>query len=495
MTDQPRFESSAALENDNVRVSPVHHSLLLAEPKRIHLVGAGGAGMNAIGLVLAEMGHHVSGSDLRPGPGTTRLAALGARVSIGHDAANLGQAQLVAHSSAVPPGNVELAAARRSGIPVLSRAQLLRAICALKQTIAVAGTHGKTTTSSMLALCLVAAEEHPSFLIGGEVNEIGSGAVWDTDGDWFVVEADESDGTFLELGAQGALVTNIEADHLDHYGTFDALVESFDRFVDSTSGPRVVCADDVRSAELARRIGDCATYGMAADARYRITAATSSRTGSSFELAVGGTSVGRFELPLPGLHNVTNAAGALAAALELGAAASPMIEALGRFGGVARRFERRGEHRGVTYIDDYAHLPSEVAAAIAAAATGGWNRIVAVFQPHRYTRTASLWQDFADAFMGADHLVLTDIYPAGELPLPGVSAELVLGALLDAHPRASVAYLPGRADLRAYLGTLLRHGDLCLTMGAGDLTTLPDELMNPTGVVHSGSVPARDVGD
>lgn len=450
----------------------------LGEPRRIHLVGAGGSGMNAIGLVLAEMGHALSGSDLRPGPGMTRLAAQGARIAIGHDPANVGDAEIVAHSSAVPPRNPELAEARERGIPVLSRAELLSLICRRKRTLAVGGTHGKTTTSSMLSLCLVAAGEHPSFLVGGELNEIGSGAVWDTAGEWFVVEADESDGTFLELGADAVLITNVEPDHLEHYGNFDALVGAFEQFCADAAGPRVLCADDRETAALARRVSGCVTYGISPDADYRIVDARSGRAGAGFELIRGNTSIGRCELPLPGLHNVANAAGALTAALELGAAAEPMIEALGRFAGVARRFERRGERDGISFIDDYAHLPTEVAAAIAAARSGGWHRIVAVFQPHRYSRIASLWQDFGDAFAGADQLVLTDIYPAGEVPRPGVSTELVLGAVLDAHPYASVAYLPGRAELRSYLRGNLRSGDVCLTLGAGDLTTLADELLH-----------------
>ena len=460
---------------------PATRKVLLADRRRIHLVGAGGAGMNAIGVVLAEMGHEISGSDLRGGPGMTRLAAHGARVEIGHDAANLGEAELVAHSSAVHASNVELAAARARGLQVLSRAEMLGSICDRKRTFAVAGTHGKTTTSSMLALCLVAAGEQPSFLIGGEVNEIGSGAVWDPSGEWFVVEADESDGTFLELGAQGALVTSIEADHLDHYGSFPALTAAFERFLSSATGPRVVCADDPVASEASERVGGTMTYGSSPHAHYRVVNALSSRSGARFELLGGGTAIGSCELPLPGMHNILNAAGALAAALEMGAAAEPMLEALGRFGGVARRFERRGESAGVAYIDDYAHLPSAVAAAVATAAGGGWKRIIAVFQPHRYTRTAALWQDFAHSFGVADHIVLTDIYAAGEVPQPGISAELIAQAVLDAHPEASVEYSPGRAELRAHLRGLLRPGDLCLTLGAGDLTTLPDELMFPAG--------------
>ncbi len=448
----------------------------LSEPRRIHLVGADGAGMNAIGLVLAEMGHNLSGSDLRSGPGLRRLAAHGVRVAVGHDPTNVGDADIVAHSTAVPQTNAELVEARNRAIPVLSRAELLSGICSRKRTLAVGGTHGKTTTASMLSLCLVAAGQRPSFLVGGEMNEIGSGAVWDTAGEWFVVEADESDGTFVELGADAVLVTSAEPDHIEHYGSFESLLNAFSQFCFDAAGPRVLCADDRETAALAARLGSCVTYGTSPQADYRIVGAHCGRSGARFELLVGDVSIGVCEMPLPGMHNVINAAGALAAALELGAAAEPMIEALERFGGVARRFERRGECDGISFIDDYAHLPTEVAAAIAAARSGGWRRVVVVFQPHRYSRVATLWQDFADAFADADLLVLTDIYSAGEVPRPGISTELVLGAVLDAHPYASVAYLPARAELRSYLRRNLRPGDLCLTLGAGDLTTLADEL-------------------
>jgi UDP-N-acetylmuramate--alanine ligase len=449
----------------------------LSTPQRIHLVGAGGAGMNAIGVVLAEMGHRVSGSDIKESSGVTRLRSLGADVHIGHDASNVGRVDYVARSTAVPDSNPEVEWARAQGIPVLRRAEILAAICRRKRTVAVAGTHGKTTTTSMLSLALVAGELHPSFIIGGDLNEIGSGSVWDDDGDLFVVEADESDGTFLELGAEAVVVTNVEADHLDHYGSLEAIEGAFERFTSAASGPKIVCLDDPGAARLASRVPGCVTYGTDESADYRLTDVAVERYGVSFTVVARGRVLGTCELPVPGMHNALNAVGALAAAVELGADPAEVIGALGRFAGVARRFEYRGERNGVVYVDDYAHLPTEVRAAIAAARGGEWGRVVAVFQPHRYSRTAELWQDFADAFVDADLVVLTGVYPAGEAPQPGITGELVLRAVLDAHPWASVAYLPSREELGAYLRSCLRSGDLCLTLGAGDLTSLPDELL------------------
>jgi UDP-N-acetylmuramate--alanine ligase len=462
----------------------------LANMQAIHLVGAGGSGMNAIGVVLAEMGHRVSGSDLKDSSGIARLRALGADISIGHDSGNLPAVDILARSTAVPDTNPEVERAAAASIPVLRRADILSAICGQKRTIAVAGTHGKTTTSSMLSLALVGAEFHPSFIIGGDLNEIGSGAVWDRDGELFVVEADESDGTFLELGAEAVVITNIEADHLDYYGTYAAIEDAFERFATAAPGPRVLCADDEGAAWLAAKLAatpeGCTTYGTSPDADYRIVDVVSERYGATFTIEANGLQL-RCELPVPGLHNVLNATAAFATAVELGADPQLALEALQRFAGVARRFEFRGERDGVVFVDDYAHLPTEVAAAVGAARSGDWGRVVAVFQPHRYSRTAELWQDFADAFVDADHVVLTDVYAAGEAPRPGITGELLLRSVLDAHPWASVAYLPGRAELRDYLGARLQAGDLCLTLGAGDLTSLPDELLQSEATGDTGS--------
>ncbi|MEQ8841283.1 MAG: UDP-N-acetylmuramate--L-alanine ligase [Acidimicrobiales bacterium] len=444
----------------------------LSSPRRIHVVGAGGAGMGAIASVLHRMGHRVTGTDLKDGPVAERLRADGIEIAIGHDADHVGDAEMVAISTAIPDHNPEVRAARERGLEVLRRADILPAISAERRTIAVAGTHGKTTTSSMLALVLVEAELRPSFIIGGDVNEIGSGAVWD-DGEWFVIEADESDRTFLSLGAEIAVVTNVEPDHLETYGNDPAvLAAAFEEFAGAARAA-VLCADDAGSAALAATVGGV-TYGTSESADYRMTDVERHRSSIAFTLRHEGVELGRINLPTPGLHNARNAAAAAVTGLQLGAPMDAAIRALGRFGGVARRFEFRGEADGVVFVDDYAHLPTEVAAAVEAARDGDWDRVVCVFQPHRYSRTAALWQDFADSFAAADLLVLTDVYPAGETPRPGVTGKLLVDAVLDAHPWANVAYMPRLDDVQDWLADRLRPGDLCLTLGAGDLTSIPD---------------------
>jgi UDP-N-acetylmuramate--alanine ligase len=461
---------------------PTDLVLDLTQPHALHVVGVGGAGMSAIATVLARMGHTVSGSDLRESRALERLGLLDVTTHIGHAAENLPDTlDAVVISTAIPESNPEVVAARERGIPVLRRADALRAIVATRTTVAVAGSHGKTTTSSMLALILRAAGWHPSFLIGGDVNEVGTNAVFDS-GDWLVVEADESDGTFLELEPHDAVVTSVLPDHLDHYGDFEGLVDAFETFVARIPGVCAVCADDDVAAAIAARtaaVGSIVTYGFADSADYRMHDYEGGRGGTQFTLSCRGEALGVVQLPVPGRHNAVNAAGAAAIALELGAPFDAVTRALGGFAGVARRFQFRGERDGVTYVDDYAHLPSDVDAMIRAAREGGWERVVAVFQPHRYTRTAALWRDFADAFSGADALVLTDVYAAGEQPQPGVSGRLVLRAVLDAHPGQAVTYLPRRADLVAHVPGLARPGDVVLTLGAGDLTTAPDEWLAP----------------
>lgn len=448
----------------------------LESRRRIHVVGVGGAGMRAIASVLNAMGHEVSGTDLKDSPGLDRLAAEGIAVSVGHHADAVADVHLVTRSTAVPDTNPEIEAARAAGLPVVSRAEILTAITKVRPTVAVAGTHGKTTTSSMLAVIMREALLAPSFIIGGELNEIGSGAVWDDDDGWFVVEADESDGTFLELASAAAIVTSVEPDHLGHYGGEDELVASFERFVDAIDGPVVVCADDDGAAALAGR-AHVVTYGTAAGADWRIVDYRSTRTGASYRLIDPDGAGHDFSLATPGLHNVRNAVAATVMADRLGADLAAAQRALGRFGGVARRFQVRGERDGVTYIDDYAHLPSEVEAALEAAGAGDWDRIVCVFQPHRYTRTADLWQDFASSFDAADKLVVTGIYAAGEPAIPGVTAALLVDAVTGADPDADVQLIEHRDDLLVYLRATLTPGDLCLTLGAGDLTTVPDDLL------------------
>ena len=442
---------------------------------RIHVVGVGGVGMSAVATALVAMGQQVSGSDLKASAELVRLDSLGVETSVGHHPGRVADVDFVAVSTAIPPTNIEVVEARRLGIPVLSRAEVLSAIAATRKTVAVAGTHGKTTTSSMLALVLVEAGMHPSFIIGGDINEVGSGAAWGT-GEWLVVEADESDGTFLSLTPEVALVTNVEPDHLDYYGSLAAMEDAFSRFL-SSGGATIVCADDPIANRMGRQVG-AVTYGTAESADYRMVDFVGARSSSQFSVVHHGTSLGEFSLVVPARHNARNACGALVGGLLLGAPSDAARRALRRYGGVARRFEFRGERDGITYVDDYAHLPGEVRAALAAASDGGWDRIVAVFQPHRYSRTAALWPDFADSFVDADVLVVTDVYGAGEAPRPGVSGRLILDAVQASHPESQATYLPGHHEVVAYLRATLQPGDLCLSLGAGDLTVLPDELLS-----------------
>ena len=450
-------------------------TLDLSSPRTIHLVGAGGAGMGAIANVLHRMGHTVTGSDLKDGPVVERLRVEGMDIRVGHDAANVGDADLVAISTAIPEHNPEVRAARERDIPVLRRRDILPAISAERRTIVVAGTHGKTTTSSMLAMAMVEADLDPSFIIGGDVNEIGSGAVW-ADGDWFVIEGDESDRTFLSLGAEIAIITNVEPDHLETYDDDpEQLMAAFVEFAGAASTP-IYCADDA-GAMAVHAVVPGLTYGTDERATYRMTDVERGRASVTFTLEHEGVDLVRVALPTPGMHNARNAAGALVATIAAGGDPTAAAKALARFGGVARRFEFRGEVDGITFVDDYAHLPTEVEAALAAAADGGWDRVVCVFQPHRFSRTAALWRDFAPAFDRADVVVVTDIYSSGETPRPGITGKLIVDAVLEANPWSSVAWLPRLDDTAAWLTAKLRPGDLCLTLGAGDLTGVPDQVI------------------
>jgi UDP-N-acetylmuramate--alanine ligase len=328
-----------------------------------HIVGIGGPGMSAIAVVLADMGHTVSGSDVVESPAVERLRGLGIAVAIGHRAENIpADADFVAISTAVAADNLEVAVAREQGVPVVRRDSLLPAIAATRRTVAVAGTHGKTTTSSMLAVILRDSHLHPSFLIGGEVVQLATNAAWDV-GDWFVLEADESDGSGFAVPHEALIVTNIEPDHLEFHGTVENLHDVFEEFIASTTGPCLVCADDPVASRLGRSHG-ARTYGLAADADIRMVDLEGTRAGSSFGVVMDSVPTGTIELPIAGAHNAVNACAALAMALELGVSFVDAATALAGFGGVGRRFEQRGEAGGITFIDDYAHLPTEIAAAL-----------------------------------------------------------------------------------------------------------------------------------
>jgi len=450
-------------------------TLDLSAPRRIHIVGIGGAGMSAIAVVLRAMGHTVSGSDLKESPVAVRLRSQGIAVAIGHRADNVGVVDAVTFSPAVALTNPEIVAAEESGACVVARSGMLAAICATRRCLAVAGTKGKTTTASMLSLILIEAGLRPSFLIGADVNEVGTNAVWDS-GEWLVVEADESFGTFQELRPEWAILTNVASDHLDHYGTFPQLQAAFDAFVSQASAGSVVSADDVEASAIGRA-HDARSVGTTTGATFTMTDIALSRSSASFSLGGPDGPLGTLTLGVPGLHNARNAALAVASALQVGVSFGAAAAALARFTGVTRRFEFRGEANGVTFVDDYAHLPFAVQAALATARSGGWSRVVAVFQPHRYSRTAELAEQFGTAFSDADALVVTDVYGAGEAPVPGVSGLLIADAVRAQDRRLPVVYAPTWEELHQVVGSMLRPGDLCLTLGAGDLTTLPDELL------------------
>ncbi len=455
----------------------------LAIPHRLHVVGVGGPGMSAVAIALAEMGHRVSGSDLRDHPVLERVRAAEVDVHIGHDRALVHGVDAVTASTAIPDRNIELDEARRTGVRVLTRAGMLSSICAQADSIAVAGTHGKTTTTSMLMLVLAGAGLRPSFIVGGDVTDVGTGAQW-TSGRWLVVEADESDGTHLELPLHATMLTNVEIDHLDHYGSYDAIIDSFDRYLAQVRGPKVLCGDDDVCVALAARHG-AMTYGLSEGCDVRAVDIVATTGAFTFTVERRGPTgshelVGNITLPLRGLHNVTNATGVVAMALELGVAFGDIASALSRFGGVARRFDVRGTDRNATFVDDYAHLPTEIDAVLAAArgSGDGWKRVIGVFQPNRYNRIAEMWHEYADAFTNADLVVLTDIYPSGTVPIPGVTGKLIVNAVAEAHPELRVVWLPRRDDLVTFLSTEVRAGDVCISMGCGDIATLPGEVLD-----------------
>ena len=448
----------------------------LAQRRSIHVLGVGGPGMSAIASALVGMGHSVSGSDIVESAVLERLRSEGIVVTVGHSPGNIGvDVEFLAVSTAIPENNLEIVAARARSLPVVRRSALLPAIAAERRTVAVTGTHGKTTTSSMLALILLAAGLDPSFLIGGEISQLGTNAKW-SDGEWFVLEADESDGSGFSIDHEALIVTNIEADHLEFHGSFENLYRAFERFIASTSGPVVLCADDPNTARIARGT-NAITYGLSDEATVRIVGLEGSRSGVDFTVVVGEEELGRVHVPVPGTHNALNACAAIALALQLGVSFDDCAAALAMFGGVGRRFEPKGDANGIVFIDDYAHLPTEIAAAISAGRDGDWERLVVVFQPHRYSRTQTLWQDYANAFEDADLLVLTGIYAAGEEPRAGVTGQLIVDAVTTAHPEKDVQYVAERESLAAVLASELRSGDLCLTLGAGDITVLADEIL------------------
>ncbi len=440
----------------------------------VHFIGLGGAGMSAVARVLLARSVPVSGSDAADSRTLQALAALGARVHVGHDAANVGSADTVVVSSAIRPTNPELVEATARGLSILHRSEALAAAMDGREVVAVAGTHGKTTTTAMITVMLQAAGQAPSFAIGGDVAALGVNAAW-ADGNVFVAEADESDGSFLNYSPRIAVVTNVEADHLDHYGSAEAVYQSFDRFaalLPDDDGVLVACRDDDGAAALAGRVSSVRrvrTYGYddGADVRISETRAVGSTSNSILSFTVDGLdSQQELQLAVPGRHNVLNAAAAFSVGLELGIDPAAAAAGLATFSGAARRFEAKGEARGVRVFDDYAHHPTEVAAAMAAARTvAAGNRVHVLFQPHLFSRTLEFSSEFAAALSLADSVRVLDIYAAREDPMPGVTSELITEKL--AVPGG---YAPDAAQALQELARNARSGDIILTVGAGDVT-------------------------
>ncbi len=444
-----------------------------------HFIGAGGAGMSGIALVLHERGVAVTGSDLKESRYSKALAEAGVPIRIGHAAENLGDPEVVVVSSAIPEKNPELALARERGLDVWPRARMLAHLAGERKTVAVAGTHGKTSTSSMIATMLSALDLDPTFLIGGEVDGANTNAR-NGAGDHFVVEADESDGSFVFLDPFISVVTNVEADHLDHYSSLAEIEETFKSFMARTAseGALVVSADDDRLCELATGIDRrTVTYGCAENSDVRFEDVRRQGLGSAFTVVFRDGRRISASTAVPGLHMVSNATAALAVASTLGIDPQKAADALATFTGVRRRFDLVGEVDGVTVVDDYAHHPTELAATLGAASGLGHRRVWALFQPHRYSRTQAFTAEFGKAFGAADRVVLMDVYSAGEAPIPGVSGKSILDAVLDARPRSRCAYLPHRGDVVPYLAERVSAGDLVMTMGAGDVTAIGPELV------------------
>jgi len=446
-------------------------------PEPVHFIGIGGAGMSGIATVLARLGVRVTGSDLKVSRYTRHLTEAGVPVVIGHREENVADAALVVISSAIPESNPELRAAHERGLPVLQRAEMLARLMAMRRGIAVAGTHGKTTTSSMISHVLHACGKDPTFLVGGELNDIGSNAGVGQ-GEWLVAEADESDGSLLSLRPEVAVVTNVELDHHAHYRCLDDVRDVFSRFaallpaegllVLVVGGGGDFLRDRTSAAVVAVGIGAGDLVGEVVRVDDQ---------GSEFTVRAAGAELGRVRLRVPGEHNVLNALAALATLRHTGIEVAEAAPHLATFSGAARRFQELGRCDGIVVVDDYAHHPTEIEATLAAAQAGEHKRVIAVFQPHLYSRTRHLQREFGRALTLADEAVVTDVFPAREEPEPGITGKLIADAYLLERPGGPVSYLPKLPDVVRYLAARVRPGDLVLTMGAGDVFHVGEELL------------------
>ena len=456
----------------------------------IHFVGIGGIGMSGIAEVMLNLGYTVQGSDLKESPILDRLRRLGATVHIGQAAENLGEARVVVISSAIKRGNAELDAARARALPVVRRAEMLAELMRLRSNIAVGGTHGKTTTTSLIATLLDAGGEDPTVINGGIIQSYGSNARLG-EGRWMVVEADESDGTFVKLPATIAVVTNIDPEHMDHYGTVDALRDAFEAFASNIPfyGALVACIDHPEVQSLIGRITDrrVVTYGFSRQADIRAENVEYADGGMRFDVVTRAAPEERHEgltLPMPGEHNVLNALAAIGVARELGIGFDDIRRGLAAFDGVKRRFTRVGEWNGVTIIDDYGHHPVEIAAALQAARSSTTGRVIAIHQPHRYSRLHDLFEEFCACFNDADVVAITDVFAAGEVPLEGVSRDALVGGL-RAHGHREAHAVKAPEGLAGFVAEHAAPGDMVVCLGAGTISgwanALPDELARRGG--------------
>ncbi len=445
-------------------------SLMFGHVRKIHLVGIGGTGMSGIAEILLDLGFEVSGTDAKRTEVTDRLARLGAQIEYHHKGDRVSRTDVVVVSTAVAADNPELLRAREHGIPVIPRAEMLAELMRLKKGIAVAGAHGKTTTTWLTSLVLAEGGKDPTILVGGRLKALGSGARLGR-GEYLVAEADESDGTFLRLSPVVAVVTNVDAEHLDFYGNLESVKTAFAEFLNKVPfyGACVACADDpnVRAIlpSVHRRV---VTYGFARDAHLRAEAVEQRGHRTRFSVVIGDIPLGEVELQVPGLHNVGNALAAIGVGLEIGIPFAQIASGINLFTGISRRLEVKGEAGGVTVIDDYGHHPTEVRATLEGLRQAWSGRVVVLFQPHRFTRTRDLFAAFGDAFAGADLLFLTEIYPAGERPIPGVDATLIERAVREKSGR-DVLVLKDKARIVESVVAKLRPGDVLLTLGAGDV--------------------------
>jgi UDP-N-acetylmuramate--alanine ligase len=454
--------------------------------KHIHFVGIGGIGMSGIAEVLLNLGYRVSGSDMRESDTTERLRKLGGEISIGHHAENVTTPHVVVISSAVKNDNVEVIAAREKQVPVIPRAEMLAELMRLKYGVAIAGAHGKTTTTSMVATVLAAGGIDPTVVIGGKLNSLGTNAKLGQ-GEFLVAEADESDGSFLKLSPTIAVVTTIDAEHLDYYRDIDEIKAAFLTFINKVPfyGVSILCLDQPHIQALIPKVEKrYQTYGMSTQADYQARDVLLRPLGSTFKVLHHNEDLGPFELSVPGVHNINNSLAAIAVARELSLELEVIRKALKEFSGVQRRFQIKGEAGGILVVDDYGHHPTEVKATLAAAAAGLERRVVVVFQPHRYTRTRHLLEDFFTAFNQADKLVVMDIYAAGEKPIPGISGQALYEGIKK-YGHKDVAFIPEREKVVDHLLGTLRKGDLVITLGAGDVWKIGEEVVKRLEHGHS----------